>query len=68
MIEWGRYQVVGTREYRGNKPGHVFIDAIERNAMRRAVQRGDIAFLERVSPVLPSEWGLPAGWLLHGKG
>jgi hypothetical protein len=60
--EWGRWQVVGTREYRGNRPGAVFIESLERNAARRAVARGDIKLIEMVTPELPPEWGLPAGW------
>ena len=62
MNNWGRYRVVGAREYRGHAPGEVFIANIDRNAMRRAVDRGDILLVERVEPELPARWGLPDGW------
>jgi hypothetical protein len=62
VSEWGRWKVIGPREYRGNTTGQVFIESLERNAARRAVQRGDIRLLGPVKPELPPEWGLPAGW------
>lgn len=59
-MEQGIYQVVGRREYRGHKPGERFMARLDRNAEGRAIQRGDIALLERVTPGLPERWGLPA--------
>jgi hypothetical protein len=62
VTEHGRYLVTGRREYRGHQPGEMFIARLARNAEGRAVQRGDIALLERVTPQLPARWWLPAGW------
>jgi hypothetical protein len=62
VSEWGRWKVIGKREYRGHTTGQTFIESLERNAARRAVQRGDIVLLEEMKPELPSAWGLPAGW------
>ena len=67
-MTWGRYKVTGTREYRGNAPGAVFIASLERQAERRAIQRGDIQLLEPVAPELPARWGMPDGWSSkHGE-
>ena len=62
MSRWARYRVVGSREYRGHKPGETFIGNVERRAAGRAILRGDIVHLEPVTPELPPAWGLPAGW------
>lgn len=67
MSQWGRYRVTGRHDYRGNKPGQEFIARLDRQAEGRAVLRGDIALLERVSPELPARWGLPDGWSTEGK-
>lgn len=67
MTDWGRYRVVGSREYRGHSTGQEFIARLDTHAAQRAIQRGDIVFVERVTPQLPSLWGLPAGWE-HKKG
>jgi len=50
---YGEYQVTGRREYRGHKPGEKFEAALDRNAEARAVARGDIVLLRRVTPDLP---------------
>ena len=67
MIEWGRYRVTGTREYRGHAPGQEFVASLERRAEGRAILRGDITLVERVTPELPARWGLPEGWTRAGK-
>lgn len=59
----GRYKVVGQFNYRGHDPGDVFVARLDPGAERRAIQRGCIALLERVTPTLePGSYTLPKGW------
>lgn len=59
----GLYQVVGHRNYRGHDRGDTFIARLDPRAERRAVDRGDIILLERITPALePGSYALPEGW------
>ena len=63
-MRMGDYEVVGSREYRGHPPGEVFEARLDRNAVARAIARGDIRVLRIVVPeVQPGSWVLPDGWL-----
>jgi hypothetical protein len=59
----GVYEVTGKREYRGHAPGTEFEANLQPGAERRAVDRGDIVLLRRVTPTLPAEFCLPDGWI-----
>ena len=60
----GRYLVQGTMGYRGWQPGEEFIEYLDVNVERRAVDRGSIVLLERVTPAItPGSYTLPEGWL-----
>lgn len=61
--EYGEYEVTGRREYRGHTPGSFFAAQIERAAEQRAIQRGDIRLIRRVTPVVPAGAVVPDGWL-----
>ena len=64
MTEYGLYEVLGTREYRGHAPGEQFEAQLERNAERRAVMRGSIQLLRRVTPALePGSFRIHEAWL-----
>ena len=59
----GLYQVVGNRNYRGHDRGDTFVARLDQRAERRAVDRGDIILLERITPALePGSYALPEGW------
>jgi len=61
---YGRYRVSGRVAYRGHEPGSEFVGALAANVERRAVDRGAIVLLERVTPaVRPGSYRLPKGWL-----
>jgi len=61
---FGEYLVVGTREYRGHKPGETFEAELDRFAEERAITRGDIRLLKRMTPgVQPGSYTFPDGWL-----
>jgi len=60
----GVYEVVGKRAYRGHEPGTVFEARIGPGPEGRAINRGDIRLLDRVTPnIQPGSYQLPAGWL-----
>lgn len=60
----GIYRVSGRRAYRGHEPGEIFPALLEREAERRALERGDIELLERLIPALAAgSFKLPRGWL-----
>jgi hypothetical protein len=66
-VNFGEYLVTGKRAYRGHQPGSVFEARLERNAEARAVYRGDIQLLRVITPEVPTERALPAGWTAsHG--
>jgi len=61
---YGVYRVAGRRRYRGHEPGDEFTARIDREAERRAIERGDIELLERIVPELEGgSYTLPRGWL-----
>jgi hypothetical protein len=63
-VTHGEYQVVGRRAYRGHDPGDTFEAKLDRHAELRAIRRGDIVLLRRVTPALqPGSYRLPRGWL-----
>lgn len=62
MTTLGVYKVTGRRVYRGHEPGTIFEARIDPAVENRAVRRGDIELLERITPDLPPEWALPKGW------
>ena len=50
--------------YRGHQPGEEFVGSLDVNVERRAVDRGSIVLLERVTPAIrPGSYTLPEGWL-----
>jgi hypothetical protein len=60
----GRYRVKGSMGYRGHQPGEEFVATLDVNAERRAVDRGSIVLLDRVTPAIrPGSYRLPRGWL-----
>lgn len=61
------YRVVGTRNYRGKEPGTEFVGRIDPVAEQRAVDRGAIIVVERVTPKLPDRYEFPAGWIGDAK-
>lgn len=56
----GRYLVGGSHEYRGHKPGQIFEAFIDPAAEARAIERGHIELLERVT-VRVGEHSVPSG-------
>ena len=64
MSEFGVYEVIGRRAYRGHEPGETFTARLDRKAERRALIRRDLRLLERIVPALqPGSYRLPKGWL-----
>lgn len=60
----GRYRVIGSREYRGHAPGSVFDAVLPASIEARAVRRGSVELVERVTPTLEQgSYELPSGWL-----
>ena len=56
----GFYRVVGSRVYRGHRPGDLFEARLDRRAEARAIGRGDIALLARIAmTVKPGSYKLP---------
>lgn len=61
---YGVYLVTGRRRYRGHEPGTTFEAQLERGAELRAIERGDIRLVHRVTPAVPPDsYAFPAGWL-----
>lgn len=61
----GLWKVTGKRGYRGSEPGEEFEAALNPNAARRAIDRGDIALVEEFIPCVPDGAQLPEGWLTN---
>jgi hypothetical protein len=58
------YRVVGSRIYRGHKPGSKFIAHLGREVAQRAISRGDIEVIRQLNiQVVPGSYTFPAGWL-----
>jgi hypothetical protein len=63
MNTMGRYEVIGKRAYREHQPGSVFEARIPWDAEQRAVHRGSIRLIERLTADLPpGKYRLPLGW------
>lgn len=59
----GLYEVTGRFAYRGHAPGTRFEASLSRPAERRAIARGDIRLVERVTPsIRAGSYKLPDGW------
>jgi hypothetical protein len=59
----GVYLVCGRRKYRGHEPGTQFEAVLSAQVEQRAIRRGDIQLIERVTPVLkPGSYRLPEDW------
>lgn len=56
------YKVVGRRRYRGHEPGDTFEARLEPDQERRAINRGDIALVQRIESTLPDGYQLPKDW------
>jgi hypothetical protein len=64
----GRYEVVGSRRYRGHEPGMVFEATLDPLAEQRAINRGSIRLIERLEADLPpNKYRLPAGWPVNSN-
>jgi hypothetical protein len=59
----GEYEVIGMRRYREHKPRTRFTATMPADAEQRALQRGDIALIRRITPQVPPGYVLPDGWL-----
>ena len=56
----GKYRVVTERRYRGHRPGDLFEAVLDDRAEARAIGRGDIVLLERITPALqPGSYRFP---------
>jgi hypothetical protein len=65
----GVYQVIGNREYRGHKPGTTFEAILDPGPERRAIDRGDIRLIERITPsIRPGTLTMPDGWPPPARG
>jgi hypothetical protein len=61
--QYGLYKVCGRRKYRGHDPGSLFEAVLQPLAEARAIRRGDIILLERITPrVQPGSYQLPRDW------
>lgn len=59
----GRYEVLDKRDFRGHPQGLQFVARLEANQERRAIARGSIKLLARVTPALePGTYTYPDGW------
>lgn len=62
------YEVTGDRRFRGHDHGELFEANLDRAAERRAVARGDIRVIERVTPSIDAAMlDMPSGWLKQQK-
>lgn len=60
----GLYEVVDKRDFRGHPQGTQFVARLDAMQERRAVARGAITLLARVTPALePGTFTFPEGWL-----
>lgn len=62
------YEVTGKRSVRGHEPGSTFEAVLDPAAERRAMLRGDIRRIRRVTPALrPGSYTFPHGWLTTAR-
>lgn len=67
-MSYGVYEVTENHTYRGHFSGEVFEARIDRNAERRAINRGVIRFVDFATPELvPGSYTFPEGWLAQPK-
>jgi hypothetical protein len=60
----GLYRVVGSRGYREHQPGDLFEAKLDDRAEARAIGRGNIVLLERLTiGIQPGTFTFPQGWL-----
>lgn len=60
----GLYKVIDKRDFRGHPQGTEFVARLDANQERRALGRGAITLLARVTPALePGTYTFPDGWL-----
>ncbi len=60
----GQYEVTDKRDFRGHPQGTQFVARLDANQERRALARGAITLLARVTPALePGTYAFPEGWL-----
>lgn len=58
------YEVLGNRRFRGHRRGDQFTARLDPGAEQRAIARGDIRLIERITPAIqPGSYTLPDGWL-----
>ena len=63
MIHGGRYEVTGRLAFRGYEPGETFTAVLEPAVEARAIRRGNIRLLERITPsIQPGSYRLPRNW------
>lgn len=59
----GVYEVTGNREYRGHKPGTTFEAVLDPGPEQRAIARGDIRLIDRITPsIRAGSLTMPDGW------
>lgn len=64
QMVYGRYEVLDKRDFRGHPQGTQFVARLEANQERRAIARGAIQLLARVTPALePGTYGFSTSWL-----
>lgn len=64
---YGVYEVTGWRKYRGHETGTIFEASLDPAVEQRAIARGAIRLLERVTPsVVPAHFKPPAKWPPQG--
>lgn len=60
---YGMYEVTGRRPFRGHQPGETFEAQLDHGAEARAIRRGDIRLIERVTVQVPAgSYAFPEGW------
>jgi hypothetical protein len=60
MTNGAIYRVIGSRDYSEHRPGDLFEAKLDRRAEARAIGRGDIEVVERITfSVKPGSYRLP---------
>jgi hypothetical protein len=63
-VTFTEYRVTGKRQYRGHDPGTTFEANLDVGPEQRAIARGDIRIIRRVTPgIQPGSVRSPDGWL-----
>ena len=58
----GVFRVVGPNAYLGRAVGSLFAGALDKRAIQRALERGNVELVETVGGGLPDRYALPKGW------